>query len=124
MRFLIDKKRPACYIGRENNFLSYNFMENCNAKKSAVSREEAQAVLDKIGSVIVREVGCKEKEVVLDARWRDDLGADSLDMAYVMMEIDKLLEIHIDENDGWEKNSTLYETCSGIFRTLRETDRR
>ena len=95
-------------------------MENCNAKKSAVSREEAQAVLDKIGSVIVREVGCKEKEVVLDARWCDDLGADS----YVMMEADKLLEIHIDENDGWEKSSTLYETCSGIVRTLRETDRR
>lgn len=99
-------------------------MENCNAKKSAVSREEAQTVLDKIGSVIVREVGCEEKEVVLDARWCDDLGADSLDMAYVMMEVDKLLEIHIDENDGWDKNSTLYETCSGIVRTLGETGRR
>ena len=56
-------------------------MENCNAKKSAVSREEAQTVLDKIRSVIVREVGCEEKDVVLDACWRDDLGADSLDMA-------------------------------------------
>ena len=99
-------------------------MENCNAKKSAVSREEAQTVLDKIRSVIVREVGCEEKDVVLDACWRDDLGADSLDMSYVMMEVDKLLEIHIDENDGWDKNSTLYETCSGIVRTLGETDRR
>ena len=76
-------------------------MENCNAKKSAVSREEAQTVLDKIRSVIVREVGCEEKDVVLDACWRDDLGADSLVMAYVMMEVDKLLEIHIGENDGW-----------------------
>ena len=73
-------------------------------------------MLDKIRSVIVREVGCEEKDVVLDACWRDDLGADSLDMAYVMMEVDKLLEIHIDENDGWDKNSTLYETCSGIVR--------
>ena len=90
-------------------------MENCNAKKSAVSREEAQTVLDKIRSVIVREVGCEEKDVELDACWRDDLGADSLDMAYVMMEV---------ENDGWDKNSTLYETCSGIVRTLGETDRR
>ena len=87
-------------------------MENYNAKKSAVSREEAQTVLDKIRSVIVREVGCEEKDVVLDACWRDDLGADSLDMAYVMMEVDKLLEIHIDENDGWDKNSTLYETLT------------
>ena len=77
-------------------------------------------MLDKIRSVIVREVGCEEKDVVLDACWRDDLGADSLDMAYVMMEVDKLLEIHIDENDGWDKNSTLYETCSGIVRTLGE----
>ena len=67
-------------------------MENCNAKKSAVSREEAQTVLDKIRSVIVREVGCEEKDVVLDACWRDDLGADSLDMAYVMMEVDKLMK--------------------------------
>lgn len=49
-------------------------------------------MLDKIRSVIVREVGCEEKDVVLDACWRDDLGADSLDMAYVMMEVDKLLE--------------------------------
>ncbi len=98
-------------------------MKDQNLERAAVSNEEAQVVLDKIKSTIVKEVGCEEKDVVLGARWRDDLCADSLDMAYVMMALDRLLDIHVNEHDGWENNSTLYDTCCGLVRTLKEDGR-
>ena len=83
-----------------------------------------EEIFNTMQDLVAEQFAIEPEEVSMESSFEEDLGADSLDMAYVMMEVDKLLEIHIDENDGWDKNSTLYETCSGIVRTLGETDRR
>lgn len=96
-------------------------MENNNNIK--VSTKEAQAVLDQIKDIIVEKLCCDEEKVVLDACWRDDLCADSLDMAEIMMEIDKRLQIYVNEDDGWSPYGTLKDSCSGVARTLKSMGR-
>ncbi len=97
--------------------------ENKIIEKVAISDQEAQQVLDQIKDIIVETVRCEEKELILSARWKDDLGADSLDMAFVLIAVDKKLDMYVNDQDGWEADSSLRDTCCGIARTLKQTGR-
>ena len=46
---------------------------------------------------LVRVLGVYENEVTLDASFKKDLAADSLDLYQVLLEIEKEFEIRVDE---------------------------
>ena len=58
------------------------------------------AVLEKLSKVIVERLGVNENEVTLDASFKEDLGADSLDVVELIMEIEDVFEIEVSDADA------------------------
>lgn len=46
-------------------------------------------IFERIGKIVVEQLGVEEKEVVLSANFVDDLGADSLDLVELIMAIEE-----------------------------------
>ncbi len=97
--------------------------ENKIIEQAAISEQEAQQVLDQIKDIIAETVHCEEKKLILSARWKNDLDADSLDMAFVLIAVDKKLDMYVNDQDGWNADSSLRDTCCGIARTLKQMGR-
>lgn len=91
-----------------------------NNKEITVTEQEVQAVLSKIKTIIAEYLSCSDDELVLDAKWHDDLMADSLDLAYILRDVEILFGINIDDSYGWTVNSTVGETCANIAQALKE----
>jgi acyl carrier protein len=57
-------------------------------------------VQDKIKQIIVDELGVDEAEVTENARFIEDLGADSLDLVELVMRFEEDFDIEIPDEDG------------------------
>ena len=64
------------------------------------------AVQDKITEIIVEQLGVKPEEVVVEASFVDDLGADSLDTVELVMALEEEFGIEIPDEDA-EKIQTV-----------------
>ena len=64
------------------------------------------AVQDKITEIIVEQLGVKPEEVVNEASFVDDLGADSLDTVELVMALEEEFGIEIPDEDA-EKIQTV-----------------
>ena len=64
------------------------------------------AVQDKITEIIVEQLGVKPEEVVTEASFVDDLGADSLDTVELVMALEEEFGIEIPDEDA-EKIQTV-----------------
>lgn len=62
-----------------------------------MTSEELQ---NKIKQLIVDELGCDELEVTPNARFMDDLGADSLDQVEMIMRVEEEFEFEIPDEDA------------------------
>jgi len=60
----------------------------------------SQDVEAKVKSIIVDKLGVDESEVVADANFTNDLGADSLDTVELIMEFEKEFDISIPDDDA------------------------
>tara|TARA_R100001143_G_scaffold63557_2_gene71870 strand:+ start:8322 stop:8558 length:237 start_codon:yes stop_codon:yes gene_type:complete len=60
----------------------------------------SQDVEAKIKSIIVDKLGVDEAEVVTDANFTNDLGADSLDTVELIMEFEKEFDMSIPDEDA------------------------
>ena len=58
------------------------------------------AVQDKITEIIVEQLGVKPEEVVPEASFVDDLGADSLDTVELVMALEEEFGIEIPDEDA------------------------
>ena len=58
------------------------------------------AVQDKISEIIVEQLGVKPEEVVPEASFVDDLGADSLDTVELVMALEEEFSIEIPDEDA------------------------
>ncbi len=65
----------------------------------------------KVKALIVEKLGVEEDEVVLDASFTNDLGADSLDTVELIMEFEKEFDVTIPDEDA-EKISTVGDAIS------------
>lgn len=63
-------------------------------------------VLERVTKVIVDRLGVEESEVTLEASFRDDLGADSLDVVELVMELEDEFDTEISDEDA-EQISTV-----------------
>ncbi len=60
----------------------------------------AESIEDKVKQIIVDELGVEESEVTANARFIDDLGADSLDTVELVMRLDEEVGIEIPDEEA------------------------
>lgn len=57
-------------------------------------------VIERVTKVIVDRLGVDESEVKMEASFRDDLGADSLDVVELVMELEDEFDMEISDEDA------------------------
>ena len=70
-------------------------------------------IAQKVKSIIVDKLGVEESEVVNEASFTNDLGADSLDTVELIMEFEKEFDIQIPDDQA-ENISTVGQEISYI----------
>ena len=55
-------------------------------------------VFAKVKDIIVSELNCDESLVTMEAKLKDDLGADSIDAVQIVMEIEDEFKITVDDS--------------------------
>ena len=70
-------------------------------------------IASRVKAIIVDKLGVDENEVVSEASFTNDLGADSLDTVELIMEFEKEFNIQISDEDA-EKIQTVADVVSYI----------
>jgi acyl carrier protein len=70
-------------------------------------------VLERVTKIIVDRLGVDESQVTLEASFKDDLGADSLDVVELVMELEDEFDMEISDDDA-EKISTVGDAVTYI----------
>lgn len=68
---------------------------------------------DKVKDIIVERLGVSEADVTLEASFKDDLGADSLDVVELVMELEDEFNVEIADEDA-ETITTVREAVEYI----------
>ena len=71
------------------------------------------AVEDKVKEIIVEQLGVSAEEVVNEASFIDDLGADSLDIVELVMAIEEEFGIEVPDDDA-EKMQNIADVISYV----------
>ncbi|MFT8319455.1 MAG: acyl carrier protein [Bacillus sp. (in: firmicutes)] len=70
-------------------------------------------VLERVTKIVVDRLGVEESEVKLEASFKDDLGADSLDVVELVMELEDEFDMEISDDDA-EKIATVGDAVNYI----------
>ncbi len=73
--------------------------------------------LEKLKKIIVQVLSVDEKEITLDTTFVDDLGADSLDIFQIILDIEEEFDIEIKHDDA-EKITSVGEAINKIKMAL------
>jgi acyl carrier protein len=71
------------------------------------------ALEDRVADIIVEQLGITKGEVVPEASFIDDLGADSLDIVELVMAMEETFDIEIPDDDA-EKIQTIGDAFSYV----------
>jgi acyl carrier protein len=74
--------------------------------KLCKEEEPKMAVEERVKKIIVEQLGVEEDDVVPEAKFVEDLGADSLDTVELVMALEEEFEIEIPDEDA-EKIQTV-----------------
>jgi acyl carrier protein len=77
------------------------------------------AVTEKVKKMIVEQLGVSEAEVVPEAKFIDDLGADSLDIVELVMALEDEYGIEIPDEDA-EKIETVGDAINYIEEHMKK----
>ncbi len=66
---------------------------------------------NKVSEIIVEQLGASKEEIVPEASFTDDLGADSLDIVELVMAMEEEFDIEIPDDDA-EKIQTIGDALS------------
>ena len=80
-----------------------------------MQREE---VFAKIKGIVVDQLGVDESKVTLEARFREDLEADSLDLVELIMAFEEAFEGEIEDEQA-EKIKTVGQAVDLLFEKLQ-----
>ncbi|MFC0271262.1 acyl carrier protein [Metabacillus herbersteinensis] len=70
-------------------------------------------VLQRVTKIIIDRLGVDEAEIKLEASFKDDLGADSLDVVELVMELEDEFDMEISDEDA-EKIGTVGDAVNYI----------
>ncbi|MDB4865968.1 MAG: acyl carrier protein [Cohnella sp.] len=70
-------------------------------------------VYDRVKRIVIERLGVEEAEVTNEANFKDDLGADSLDVVELVMELEDEFDLEISDEDA-EKITTVGEVVNYI----------
>lgn len=70
-------------------------------------------ILERVTKIIVDRLGVEEAEVKPEASFKEDLGADSLDVVELVMELEDEFELEISDEEA-EKISTVQDVVTYI----------
>lgn len=70
-------------------------------------------VLEKVTQIVVDRLGVEAEKVTPEASFKDDLGADSLDITELVMELEDAFDMEINEEDA-EKIVTVKDVVDYI----------
>jgi len=73
-------------------------------------------VLERVTKIIVDRLGVEESQVTLEASFKEDLGADSLDVVELVMELEDEFDMEISDDDA-EKIATVGDAVNYIKST-------
>ncbi|WP_018132887.1 acyl carrier protein [Effusibacillus pohliae] len=71
------------------------------------------STFDRVKKIIVDRLGVDESAVTMEASFKEDLGADSLDVVELVMELEDEFDLEISDEDA-EKISTVGEVVQYI----------
>lgn len=77
------------------------------------------ANIDKIKDIIVDKLGIDEEKVTKEASFKDDLGADSLDIAELVMELEDEFDMEIPD-EAAEKINTVGDALDFIDKLEKD----
>ncbi|MBS4207656.1 acyl carrier protein [Bacillus sp. FJAT-50079] len=69
--------------------------------------------VERVTQIIVDRLGVEESKVTLEASFKDDLGADSLDVVELVMELEDEFDLEISDDDA-EKIATVGDAVNYI----------
>ncbi|MFB4162629.1 acyl carrier protein [Alteribacillus sp. JSM 102045] len=69
--------------------------------------------LDRVKKIVADRLGVEEAEVTKEATFKDDLGADSLDVVELVMELEDEFDLEISDEEA-EKISTVADVVNYI----------
>jgi len=75
-------------------------------------------VFAKVKKIIVSELNCDEAKVTMDAKIKDDLGADSIDAVQIVMEIEDEFKITVDDSQA-ESMTTVGDVVKYIENNVK-----
>ena len=75
------------------------------------------ATEDRVAEIIVEQLGITRGEIVPEASFIDDLGADSLDIVELVMAMEETFDIEIPDDDA-EKIQTIGDAYSYVRERL------
>ena len=76
-----------------------------------------QEIFDTVKTITVDELDVDEDRVTMNARIKDDLDADSLDVFEIMNELEDKFEIELDADEGIE---TISDVVDFVKKQLKE----
>lgn len=71
------------------------------------------AIIDKVKSIIIEQLGVEEAEIKMESSFVDDLGADSLDIVELIMALEEEFDLEIPDEDA-EKIRTVGDSVKYI----------
>jgi len=74
---------------------------------------------EKVVKVVIDQLGVKEEEVKMEARFIEDLGADSLDTVELVMALEEEFGIEIPDEDA-EKAKTVGDVVNYIDKKIKD----
>ena len=78
------------------------------------------SIEEQVKAIIAEQLGAKEEEVVNDASFVDDLGADSLDTVELVMALEEEFETEIPDDEA-EKITTVQQAIDYISARKKES---
>ncbi|MDA3130648.1 acyl carrier protein [Aliibacillus thermotolerans] len=69
--------------------------------------------LERVKKIVADRLGVEESEITLEATFKDDLGADSLDVVELVMELEDEFDLEISDEEA-EKISTVADVVNYI----------
>ena len=79
----------------------------------------AKSVEEKVKEIIVEQLGVEEDEVTPNAKFIEDLGADSLDTVELVMALEEEFETEIPDEDA-EKITTVQQAVDYVSAHLKK----